>query len=69
MNRGARDIGAVFGCLLLLAAFSNNLRAQTISEAAQTPEGTGPFKAIMESDPTLPTHTVYRPNNRTPCAA
>src|ERR1035441_8542058 len=24
-------------------------------------EGTGPFPAVMEQDPGLPTHTVYRP--------
>ncbi len=30
---------------------------------ANTPLGTGPFKAIMEVDPTLPKHTVYRPND------
>jgi dienelactone hydrolase len=30
---------------------------------ATTPLGTGPFKAIMEVDPTLTKHTVYRPNN------
>jgi len=30
---------------------------------ADTPLGTGPFKAIMEVDPTLPKHTVYRPND------
>jgi len=24
-------------------------------------EGTGPFPAVMEQDPSLPTHTVYRP--------
>jgi dienelactone hydrolase len=30
---------------------------------ATTPLGTGPFKAIMEVDPTLAKHTVYRPND------
>ena len=24
-------------------------------------EGTGPFPALMEQDPGLPTHTIYRP--------
>jgi dienelactone hydrolase len=28
---------------------------------ATTPLGSGPYRAIMESDPGLPTHTVYRP--------
>jgi dienelactone hydrolase len=27
------------------------------------PTGTGPFPAVMESDPGLPTHTVYRPRD------
>jgi hypothetical protein len=30
---------------------------------AAKPLGTGPFKAIMEVDPTLAKHTVYRPND------
>jgi len=30
---------------------------------ATTPLGTGPFKAIMEVDPTLAKHTVYRPHD------
>jgi dienelactone hydrolase len=30
---------------------------------ADTPLGTGPYKAIMEVDPLLPDHTVYRPDN------
>ena len=30
---------------------------------AATPLGTGPIKAIMEVDPTLAKHTVYRPND------
>jgi dienelactone hydrolase len=30
---------------------------------AATPLGTGPFKAIMEVDPALAKHTVYRPDN------
>ena len=30
---------------------------------ANTPLGTGPFKVIMEVDPALPKHTVYRPND------
>lgn len=28
-----------------------------------TPQGTGPHKAIMEADPSLPTHTEYRPKD------
>jgi hypothetical protein len=30
---------------------------------ATTPLGSGPYRAIMEADPGLPTHTVYRPND------
>jgi hypothetical protein len=30
---------------------------------ASTPLGAGPYKAIMEVDPTLAKHTVYRPND------
>jgi len=30
---------------------------------SDTPLGTGAYKAIMEVDPTLPTHTVYRPKD------
>src|SRR5579871_742729 len=26
-------------------------------------EGTGPFPAVMEQDPSLPTHTIYRPKD------
>src|SRR5581483_3455350 len=26
-------------------------------------EGTGPFPAILEKDPALPTHTIYRPQD------
>lgn len=29
----------------------------------ETPQGSGPYPALMESDPRLPTHTVYRPAN------
>jgi type 1 glutamine amidotransferase/dienelactone hydrolase len=32
-------------------------------QPASVPQGTGPFKAIMEMDSTLPTHTIYRPAN------
>ncbi len=29
----------------------------------ETPQGTGPYPAIMVADPTLPTHTLYRPKD------
>jgi len=36
------------------------LRGQTDNSA---PVGTGPSPAVMESDPGLPTHTIYRPKD------
>jgi hypothetical protein len=33
----------------------------TLAASAWAQEGTGPFPAILEQDPSLPTHTVYRP--------
>ena len=29
--------------------------------AATTPIGSGPYRAVMDSDPSLPTHTLYHP--------
>ena len=54
--------------LLCCAGFAQTPPAeQPASKApvlpAATPLGTGPFKAIMEVDPTLAKHTVYRPND------
>ena len=55
--------------LLCCAGFAQTTpEAQTGSKMppvlpADTPLGTGPFKAIMEVDPTLAKHTVYRPND------
>jgi len=40
--------------------------AQTVTPpyvSPDTPQGTGPYPAIMETDPGLATHTVYRPKN------
>jgi hypothetical protein len=34
-----------------------------VAACAWGQEGTGPFPAILETDPSLPTHTVYRPQN------
>ncbi len=36
---------------------------------AATPQGLGAYPAIMESDPGLPTHTVYRPASLAPFGA
>ena len=48
---------------LVVATMPSFAGAQFISEPipADRPHGTGPFPAIMEMDPTLPTHTLYRP--------
>lgn len=68
----------------LLAAFSTSLSAQALTEEAPPAEvaakvaaataaadagGQGPFKAEMVSDPSLPTHTIYRPKNLTAASA
>jgi hypothetical protein len=56
-------------CIAIFALFSCVGAAQTPPSnapqvlPAKTPLGTGPFKAIMEVDPTLAKHTVYRPND------
>src|ERR1022692_2734370 len=34
-----------------------------VAACAWGQEGTGPFPAIFEQDPSLPTHTVYRPQD------
>jgi hypothetical protein len=34
-----------------------------VSASAWGQEGTGPFPAVMEQDPGLPTHTIYRPKD------
>jgi dienelactone hydrolase len=62
----------------LLAALPSGLNAQTLVEevppaeltakvaeanAALDAGGAGPFKAEMVADPSLPTHTLYRPRN------
>jgi hypothetical protein len=37
---------------------------ETISVAfAQAPDTTGPCKIVMEMDPSLPDHTIFRPDN------
>ena len=59
--------------LPLVAVLSNAFAAEAVTSAAapdgaaammvaaDTPLGSGPDKALMEADPALPTHTVYRP--------
>ena len=34
-----------------------------VAACAWGQEGTGPFPGILEQDPSLPTHTVYRPQD------
>ena len=36
-------------------------RQQSDTGPEAAPAGTGPYPAIVEGDPTLPTHTIYRP--------
>src|ERR1035438_2492422 len=47
-----------------LLIFAWNSAAQTRGGAPPRPiTGSGPFKAVMEMDASLPDHTVYRPEN------
>jgi len=50
--------------LTLLLLSSWNGAAQPRADAPPRPtSGSGPFKAVMEMDPNLPDHTIYRPEN------
>jgi len=40
-----------------------HVAAQTRGGAPPRPVGSGPYKAVMEMDPGLPDHTIYRPEN------
>jgi hypothetical protein len=48
---------------LVLGADGSALTGPSEETASRTVEdgGTGPYKALMVSDKTLPTHTVFRP--------
>ena len=48
-------------CAFLFSAVASLACPQSPTSA--TSEGSGPCKAVMESDPALPTHTVYRPKD------
>src|SRR5690625_7545139 len=48
--------------LWILASFSSVTIAQNDSRTVED-GGTGDYKALMISDNTLPTHTVFRPEN------
>src|ERR1043166_5231666 len=39
------------------------LALSCFAACAWAQEGTGPYPAILEQDPALPTHTVYRPKD------
>jgi hypothetical protein len=56
---------ALFCCAGSAQTPAANQPASNVSKVlpATTPLGTGPFKAIMEVDPTLAKHTVYRPDD------
>ncbi len=49
----AKHFGSIASILLLTGALAMPARAQV--------GGTGPYPAVMESDPGLATHTIYRP--------
>lgn len=55
--------GTIFLALLCTGSgFLNSIYAQSKSRTVED-GGTGPYKALMISDKTLPTHTVFRPEN------
>lgn len=53
----------------MIEGFSMKIRLLTLvaccccAGGALAQEGTGPFPAVVENDPRLPTHTVYRPKD------
>jgi hypothetical protein len=60
----------VSGLVGLFLSYSLSLHAQVatpndgaVDIPASTPMGGGPYRAIMELNPGLPTHTVYRPDD------
>jgi hypothetical protein len=53
---------AVFIIFLLLGLSYNTIAQERESRVIED-GGTGPYSAIMETDPTLPTHTIFRPQN------
>lgn len=61
-------------CVLLVVlaitglSFINPLAAQQTSRVVED-GGTGPFHALMISDPSLPTHTIFRPEDLSPFGA
>ncbi len=55
-----KAISYTFLCLLLLSAPSF---AQTVESRVVESGGSGKYSAIMLKDASLPTHTIFRPNN------
>jgi hypothetical protein len=58
------SLGALVCSLLCVFAPSSGSQPQTPnveSPAAPATSGSGPYKTVMEVDPSLPGHTVYRP--------
>lgn len=60
---GRKSICVVFIVLLCVgASFLQPAVAQTVSRTVED-GGSGPYKALMLSESTLPTHTVFRPSD------
>lgn len=62
----SRNRHLLLSALLVASVAAGAASAQPAPEApppAATPLGSGPYKALMEVDPSLPTHTIYRPAN------
>lgn len=52
--------------VLFLIAISITVSAQDFNSRVVEDGGTGQYTAIMESDPSLPTHTVFKPQDLSP---
>jgi hypothetical protein len=58
MSKRSTWVFAIFSAVMLLAGpYSERVIAQS------TQDTTGPYKIVMEMDPSLPEHTVYRPED------
>ncbi|WP_303919257.1 hypothetical protein [Draconibacterium sediminis] len=55
--------GVLFLLIALAAVFANQLTAQESTSRVVEDGGTGEYKAIMISEPSLATHTVFRPQD------
>src|SRR5690606_34897409 len=63
--RAPRSISLHAACLALTCIGASVLHPVLAQTASRTVEdgGTGPYKALMVSESTLPTHTVFRPED------